>query len=452
MASTNISKAYASSGTRTKWTWSFWLKRGTITNGDQVVSTCHLDNNNQDVVRFGASDDKLDWWSYQAGSYSNGGRLQTNRVFRDCNGWYHIVLRWDSSNSTAGDRMKMWINGVEETSFATDTNPTSGRESLFNFGNNSQTWKIGSGNNTQYFDGSLSHIHFCDNQLYQASDFGSFDSTTGEWKINTTPSVSYGTNGFFILKNGNSLTDESPNSNNWSSGNGTLTKTEDCPSNIFCTLNPINTRYISIIQGNNTASGGNNGSDYSYIGSTLAANSGKFYWEVKAADLAEIDQVGVARASSNFSNVSTGHGLQGTPYGGKSVQFSNGNKAGDDAQSAYMGGFSTDDIMMIALDLDNNKITFGRNGQWANGSGGADQTYANSTAAFTNLTAGEYYMPAHAMRGYGGNTGISRYNFGNGYFATTAISSAGTNASNIGLFEYDVPSGFTALSTKGLNE
>ena len=121
MASTNISKAFASSGTRTKWTWSFWLKRGTITNGDQVVSTCHLDNDNQDIVRFGASDDKLDWWSYQAGSYSNGGRLQTNRVFRDCNGWYHIVLRWDSSNSTAGDRMKMWVNGVEETSFATDT-------------------------------------------------------------------------------------------------------------------------------------------------------------------------------------------------------------------------------------------------------------------------------------------------------------------------------------------
>ena len=298
MASTNISKAYASSGTRTKWTWSFWLKRGTITNGDQVVSTCHLDNSNQDVVRFGASDDKLDWWSYQAGSYSNGGRLQTNRVFRDCNAWYHIVLRWDSSNSTAGDRMKMWINGVEETSFATDTNPTSGRESLFNFGNNSQTWKIGSGNNTQYFDGSLSHIHFCDNYLYQASDFGSFDSTTGEWKINTTPSVSYGTNGFFILKNGNSLTDESPNSNNWSSGNGTLTKTEDNPSNVFSTFNYLATYKDNFSPGNwlqkgSTKINTDGRTDYRWFTDfgTIGATSGKYYMELKINQIGSVTNV-----------------------------------------------------------------------------------------------------------------------------------------------------------------
>jgi hypothetical protein len=116
-----------------------------------------------------------------------------------------------------------------------------------------------------------------------------------------------------------------------------------------------------------------------------------------------------------------------------------------------MGGFSVNDIIMVALDLDNNKITFGRNGQWSDGSGNADQTYANSTAAFTNLTAGEVYIPAHAMRASGGNTGSTSYNFGNGYFGTTAVSSAGTNASNNGIFEYDVPTGFTALSTKGLN-
>ena len=145
-------------------------------------------------------------------------------------------------------------------------------------------------------------------------------------------------------------------------------------------------------------------------------------------------------------------GLQGTAYGGKSVQFSNGNKAGDGAQSAYMGGFSANDIIMVALDLDNNKITFGRNGQWSDGSGNANQTYANSTAAFTNLTAGEFYCPAQTSRSYGSNSGTTQYNFGNGYFGTTAISSEGTNASNIGKFEYDIPSGFTALSTKGLNE
>jgi hypothetical protein len=429
MASTRLKRTPSSTGTRTKFTYSAWIKRSD--NGYHPLMSSWSANTDAGYIslRFGTNG-KLDCtgWSTQW--------FETTQVFRDVNAWYHIVLSVDSTLATEG-----------ETS----------QNQEFPLSHSGTPHFIGvqfySGSTySHYYDGSMSHVHFIDGTAYPASTFGETDSTTGECKIKTSPSVTYGTNGFFILKDGNSVTDQSGQGNNLTVDNGTLTKTEDCPSNVFCTLNPINSRYISIIQGNNTASGGNNGSDYSYIASTLAANSGKFYWEVKAADLAEIDQVGVARASSSFSNVSTGHGLQGTPYGGKSVQFSNGNKAGDDSQSAYMGGFSTDDIMMIALDLDNNKITFGRNGQWANSSGGADQTYANSTAAFTNLTAGEYYMPCHAMRGYGGNTGISRYNFGNGYFATTAVSSAGTNASGIGIFEYDVPTGFTALSTKGLNE
>jgi len=90
-----------------------------------------------------------------------------------------------------------------------------------------------------YFDGSMSHVHFIDGTAYDASAFGSTDSTTGEWKINTSPSVTYGTNGFFILKDGNSVTDQSPNSNNFTVGGGTLTKTEDNPSNVFATLNPL---------------------------------------------------------------------------------------------------------------------------------------------------------------------------------------------------------------------
>ena len=83
----------------------------------------------------------------------------------------------------------------------------------------------------------MSHVHFCDGYAYQASDFGSTDSTTGEWNINTAPNVQYGTNGFFVLKNGNSVTDQSGQSNNLTVGGGTLTNTEDNPSNNFATLN-----------------------------------------------------------------------------------------------------------------------------------------------------------------------------------------------------------------------
>ena len=160
--------------------------------------------------------------------------------------------------------------------------------------------------------------------------------------------------------------------------------------------------------------------------------------------------MGVAEADlAIFSNASNSSGLQATTYGGKSVQFSNGNKAGDGSQSSYMGGFSANDIMMIALDLDNGNIYYGRNGQWANGSGGADQSFPG-TAAFTNLTAGAAYVPAHCMRAYGGsNTGESEYNFGSPPYS---ISSGNTDGNGYGNFEYSVPSNYYAINTKNLAE
>ena len=447
MASTYLSRTPSSAGNRRTFTISVWFKRTALETFNYIFD-CD-GGSTQSENQLGLYEDRIGFGVWNTSTSSSAIIVRTNRKLRDTNAWYHIVCAVDTTQATASDRVKLYLNGELQTDLSSTTYPSQNYETAINstVPHAIGRWEDGG---SRYFNGLMSHFHFCDGQALAPTVFGSTDSATGEWKINTSPTFTPGTNGFTVLKDGITVTDQSANSNNWSVGGGTLTKTEDCPSNVFCTMNPLNSVYISFLQGNNTISGGNNGSDYSYIGSTLAANSGKFYWEVKAADLAEIDQVGVALASGVFSGIGLGGGLQNN-FGGKSVQFSNGNKAGDSAQSGYMGGFSTDDIMMIALDLDNNKITFGRNGQWANGSGGADQTYANSTAAFTNLTAGEYYMPAHAMRGYGGNTGISRYNFGNGYFATTAISSAGTNASNNGLFEYDVPSGFTALSTKGLN-
>ena len=460
MASTYLTKTYSGNGNRNKGTISVWCKfsREQTSSDSTIFGAGNLGNDSDCTFLsvngngFGNVSTRQIIFALRIG----GGTVYnavSNNLLRDVNAWYHIVVRWDTTLGTPN--CDIYLNG-EEVSYSANNWSSVSQNTNTYISSTAQPHYIGRGATNamqnNYMDGCMSHLHYCDGYYYDASTFGSTDATTGEWKINTSPSVSYGTNGFWFFKDDNTLTDQSPNSNAFSLGGGTLTKTEDCPSSVFATLNPLNAVYIaSLSNGNTTLSGGNNGTDFSYIGSTLAANSGKFYWEVKAADLAEIDQVGVALASSGFSNIGTSHGLQGTQYGGKGVQFSNGYKVGDGSGGAYMGGFSTDDIMMVALDLDNTKITFGKNGQWSNGSGGADQTYANSTAAFTNLTAGEYYMPAHAMRGSGGNTGISRYNFGNGYFATTAVSSAGTNASGNGIFEYDVPTGFTALSTKGLN-
>ena len=109
------------------------------------------------------------------------------------------------------------------------------------------------GGNGNYFDGSISHFHFIDGTAYDATAFGEYDAN-GVWKIKTSPSVTYGTNGFFILKDGNSVTDQSGNSNNFTVGGGTLTKTEDSPSNVFATMNPLDNYYTggTFTNGNNT--------------------------------------------------------------------------------------------------------------------------------------------------------------------------------------------------------
>ena len=449
MASTYLLRTMGSATSRFTFTLSMWVKRSDY--GEEVFWNSYNSNAYRFQLYFDSSDRLV---VYNVDNSVDIVEVVTNRKFRDQNGWYHIYVAVKSSEATASDRVKVYINGERETSFAVATYPSTSND--MSLGTSSYTLNIGRyGGGTAYFSGYMSHSHYVDGSIIDVTEFGSTDTTTGEWKINTSPTISsYGNQGHFILKDNASPTDQSGNGNNFSGG-GAIRDCEDNPSNVFCTLNRLNsdqpTGSVNMQYGNTGFEDGENGSNFSYVSGTLGANSGKFYWETKVVDLAEIDQVGVALASSSFMGATNSDGLQATTYGGKGVQFSNGNKVGDGSQSAYMGGFSANDVLCVALDLDNNKITFGRNGQWADGSGNANQTYANSTPAYTNLTAGEFYFPAQAKRAYGANYGTNWYNFGNGHFQTTAVSSAGTNASGIGIFEYDVPTGFTALSTKGLN-
>ena len=213
MASTYL---YRTSGTPTsqkKGTFSFWVKRSGL------GSTTRLFNNHVTSVYYGYIDftggNKLRVAGDDAGTIS----VQTNRLFRDTNAWYHIVIAIDTTQSTASDRVKIYVNGVQETSMAVGTYPSQNDNLNFLSTSASNGHVVGAYyNGSAYsggFDGSMSHIHFIDGTAYDASAFGSTDSTTGEWKINTAPSVTYGTNGFFILKDGNSVTDQSGQGNNW---------------------------------------------------------------------------------------------------------------------------------------------------------------------------------------------------------------------------------------------
>jgi hypothetical protein len=440
MATTYLSRT-PSAGNRKKWTFSAWFKKSTSSASDMGIFTAGTSGNDEGTIKLY---NYIDWIEYDSGTASVIGRLTTTQVLRDTSAWYHLVCVWDSANATAGDRMKMYLNGEEVTSFSTDTNPTLNYDSQIN---NGVLHNIGrqSWNSSGYFDGSMTHVHFCDGQAYQASDFGEYDAN-GVWKINTSPSVTYGTNGFFILKDGNSVTDQSGNGNNWTVSGGTLTKTEDCPSNVFATLNPLTgNTFLTYQNGNTTCYSDGAGENRTAI-STVGALSGKYYAEVKIVSIQDASQVGVVSAEGYAANggnyadniLAIEDGLQYSNIG--EVKNYNNNLL-----ASGMGTFTTNDIIGIAMDLDNNKIYFHKNGTYINS--GVPTSGATGTGAFS-LVADKTYLFASAANYANGKFS---WNFGNGYFGTTAVASAGTNASGNGIFEYDCPNGYTALSTKGLN-
>ncbi len=383
--------------------------------------------------------------------------LATNRKFRDTNGFYHIVIAADTTQSTESDRIKFYVNGVQETSFSTETYPAQNYN--FRINSNNQSIVIGRymGSNDYYYDGIISHFHFIDGTQYSASDFGSTDSTTGEWKINTSPSVTYGNNGFFILKDGNTITDQSPNSNNWTLTAGTLTKTEDCPSNVFNTLDPLSPQTYTFSNGNNTIYRAGSSSQSTAI-STLAPSSGKWYWEVKLnSGQSNYPRIGIYEMNSDNHTYTThlGNASNGTGKWWGSGGSGSGNNiiADGNASTTAFYSYTNGDILMFAMDNDNGKLWFGKNGTWYTNDNSSTTTgtaIGNNTAtpAFSTVTAGKNWTPA-VFGNAGGETW--QCNFGNGYFGTTQITSEGTNASGVGKFEYDVPPNFTAISTEGLN-
>ena len=436
MANTYLERTF-SAGNRKTWTMSAWIKRSSLSSHQRFFV---WGSGGYGLIWEGS--DRYDALRTYVAVGSNSEFL-TNRLFRDTNAWYHIVLKIDTTQSTAADRMRLYINGVEETSFASRTYPNQNEDTSIN-----QAGICRLGVNTvalnSYFDGSMSHVHFIDGTAYDATAFGEYDAN-GVWKIKTSPSVTYGTNGFFILKDGNSVTDQSGNGNNFTVAGGTLTNTEDNPSNVFATLNPLAKGSSSTFSNGNltcTTGGANNTST-----STIGVSSGKWYWEYKLpSGSLNYVQMGITTNESSAANTDVMTNFSGANYvkTAYAAEFRYNTDGGAYSTDTYGGTQSVNDIFQIALDLENSFIYMGVNGTYFNS--GDPTSGASGTGAAKAIVSGLTYFPM--MITLSNNMSI---NFGNGYFGTTAVASAGTNASGNGIFEYDCPDGYTALSTKGLN-
>ena len=384
--------------------------------------------------------------------------LQTNRKFRDTSAWYHIVLAMDSTQATAANRVKLYVNGVQETSWATEDYGNQNSDlAMFSATNIIFYLGCAAGNGQGYtFDGYMTEFHFVDGAQKAASDFGEYDGDSGIWKPKKYTG-SYGTLGCYYNfedTSSNRFNDESGNGNFMNNRGGSFEGeiTTDTPTNNFCTMN-VNDRRNGNIK---TQMGGtyvttDGGSGWCSMNATMAVGSGKWYWEALYFNNGDADDVhiGVAPANDRFiphnpsgyylGNVETGGSMGWDLDGGTNYN-----------QNGSWGNPSRGDKLMVALDMDNYKLYYGINGTWGNS---ADP--ANGTGSVTSMDtywmseAGALDFVHPSVSVYQGNY-MKGFNFG-GYCAWT-IASAASDENGYGTFEYAPPSGFYALCTKNLAE
>ena len=445
MATTYLTKTPLSGSTSTG-TLSVWIKRSQISTATNRLFSGFNDASNFTVIHF-RDDDSLEITHQDSGSYTY--RYITNRLFRDTSAWYHIVVQFDLTNGVAGDRVKIYVNNELQTSFDTETNPSDATKTM-DYNDSSATTLIGQQESAGFFSGLMSYFIWVDGTVYAPTVFGEVDSDTGEWVINTSPSVTYGTNGFLIMKDGNTITDQSGGSNDWTLGAGTLTDLQDCPANVFATFNPL-------LKSDETLSNCNTTTDMpsstkfggcSTIG--VDTNKGKFYAEFMFKSASANDgAIGIFGDVTQASTDNQGVGKAGYSY---SYQ-SDGQKLIENTASAFGASYDDGDIISIALDTTNSKLYFAKDGVWQNSGdpeSGATGTGAIPIVVPTDSTDACWTISAGSAAA--GSAAVWKSNWGNGYFGDSAITSEGTNASDIGKFEFNVPAGYTALSTKGLQE
>jgi hypothetical protein len=428
-----------------KWSYSVWIKRTNLGANNYLI-VAGSDGTNWTEINFNASD-ALRIADYQ-GAYT--GQLITNRVFRDPAAWFHFLFVYDGSNATAGNRMRIYVNGTEETSFSTDSNPTSGQAFKMN---SAVSHTIGSSvaeGGTVDFDGYMAEVCFIDGQALTPTSFGEFDEDSPTiWKPIDVSGLTFGNNGFYLdFEDSDNLgDDESGNSLDFTETNiAAVDQATDTPTNNFCTCNPLDNYFAAMTFSEGNCKTVTTGSK-AYVTGTVGLTAGKWYWEVKVA----------TEAAGAFSMV----GIADVPATGTTTNFALGYTSTTWCYYAYDGGYrnsnsttsygdayaATSDIIGVYLDLDNNKLYFAKNGTVQNSGTGI------SITAPASLTSGAYFPATNYW-----DTGVATYEHNFGGSPAFTVSSAVADANGYGAFEYNPSSGtfdgaskdFLAICTKNL--
>ena len=380
--------------------------------------------------------------------------LETDREFRDVAAWYHCVIAIDTTQGTSSNRVKIYINGTQETGFSSSTYP--GQNDDLRFFTSSEAEVLGR-NQTEgesTVNGYLAEFVKIDGTQLTPTSFGEFDEDTPTaWKPIDVSGLTFGTNGFYLefKQSGTSANssglgaDTSGNDNHFSVSNLTATaqSTDTCTNN-FATINPLigNVANLTLTEGNLNAVASD--ANYRSLPSTLGVQNGKWYAEFKAVSVfSSVDaSVGIYRSDTTFvattglGNFTTGHTQSYGAHG--KVRTNNGET---DAEATFTDG----DIIQVAMDLDNNKLYFGKNNTYINS--GDPTTGSTGTGAYS-LTAstGEFFHFAVATISSGGAK-LWSCNFGSPDYANSSDASDGAG---YGAFEFAPPSGYYSLCTQNI--
>jgi len=380
-------------------------------------------------------------------------------LIRDVSAWYHLFVAFDTSQSTNTNRVKAYLNGVLLTDATGFTDYPDQNENLGLCVNGNTTRIGGRGNSgpAENFDGYLAEFHFLDGTTKAYTDFGEFDDN-GVWIPKKYTGGSYGDNGFFLEfkqtgggADASGLGADTSGEGHHFSGNNIVAATDittDTPTNNFCTWNPLQINVSdppTAFEEGNTIVNETSNADWSSTAGTQSISNGKWYWEVKYVGSGSL-MIGVIRqdyASTTFaksSNAFAGKdsGDYGFNYRENGIFYFNGST--DTGNTT----FGNNDIVMIALDMDNQAIYTGKNGTW-NDSGDPTSGSSKTGASYTGIQ-NEFYSPTVSMSS---SDVDAQANFGN---ASYSISSGNADANGHGNFEYAVPSGYFALCTKNLAE
>jgi len=463
-----LSVNMGTSSNRRIWTFSIWHKKSTFGGTQNIVGTGGSSDQNHIVYE----NSQLTVRHYNGSA--NDIRVGTNRQFEDVSAFYHIVVAVDTTQGTAANRVKIYVNGVQETSFEEATYPDQNYDWDF-FQNGADTYISRRGHNDEsHLDGYIAEVAWLDGTQAAPTAFGEFDSDSGIWKPKDFKSdVTFGDAGFYLefkesgtSQNSSGLgADTSGQTNHFAVTNLAADhQTTDTCTNNFMTLNPLigtsvgSTDYLDnqVYSEGNTIVIPNSTDNYGTASGTFGANKGKWYWEAQiiwngTSNNANFPkQIGFMREDYEYNKSYLGQNDDQTWGVGFADLSTDGWGLDHNGSFSAISGATTladDKMVMFALDLDNGKFYMGYDGTFF--TSGDPTSGATGTGAIATLDSTDLSFIIIPALTNATNTTHYKMNFGNPAYA---IASSNADGNGYGNFEFAVPSGYFSWCTKNLAE